>query len=100
MEITPTYRSTIDEPLSLRDILSQRAKTHGDYATHASATVAIKRVISDYTPPDKFYTDPQYEALHMIAHKLGRIIAGDADFRDHWDDIAGYAKLAADRCGK
>jgi hypothetical protein len=39
-------------------------------------------------------SDQQIEALEMIAHKIGRIIAGDPDFDDHWDDIAGYAKIA------
>lgn len=34
----------------------------------------------------------------MIAHKIGRILNGDPNYRDSWDDIAGYAKLAADRC--
>lgn len=42
--------------------------------------------------------DVQRESLSMIFHKIGRILAGDPNFRDHWDDIAGYAKLAADRC--
>ena len=42
----------------------------------------------------------QRESLDMIAHKIGRILAGDPDFRDHWDDIAGYAKLVADKCSK
>ena len=43
-------------------------------------------------------TDPQKEALEMIAHKIGRILAGRPAFRDQWDDIAGYAKLVAYRC--
>lgn len=33
----------------------------------------------------------------MIAHKLGRIINGDPNYSDSWHDIAGYAKLVADR---
>ena len=39
-------------------------------------------------------------ALVMIATKLSRILTGGPDFRDHWDDIAGYAKLASARCSK
>lgn len=37
------------------------------------------------------------EALDMIAHKIGRILNGDHDYADSWDDIAGYARLVADR---
>lgn len=35
--------------------------------------------------------------LEMIAHKVGRILAGNPHFEDHWADIAGYARLSADR---
>ena len=41
--------------------------------------------------------DDQVEALEMIAHKIGRIINGDHSYSDSWHDIAGYAKLVADR---
>ena len=37
------------------------------------------------------------EALFMIAHKIGRIVNGDPWYADSWVDIAGYAKLVADR---
>lgn len=37
------------------------------------------------------------EALFMIAHKIGRIVNGDPWHVDSWIDIAGYAKLVADR---
>jgi len=33
----------------------------------------------------------------MIAHKIGRILNGDPNYADSWIDIAGYAKLVADR---
>ena len=29
----------------------------------------------------------------MILHKIGRILAGDPNHKDHWVDIAGYANL-------
>lgn len=40
-------------------------------------------------------SDTQRETLDMVVHKIGRILAGDPDHIDHWDDIAGYAKLVA-----
>ena len=33
------------------------------------------------------------EALHMISHKLSRIVCGKSDFKDTWVDISGYATL-------
>lgn len=37
------------------------------------------------------------EAIEMIFHKIGRIGAGNPNFVDHWEDIAGYATLVAQR---
>ncbi len=45
----------------------------------------------------KDLTDDQVEALEMVCHKIGRIVNGDPDYSDSWHDIAGYAKLVADR---
>jgi hypothetical protein len=39
----------------------------------------------------------QKEALEMIVHKIARILNGDPNYADSWVDIAGYAKLVADR---
>lgn len=85
--------------METREILSEREKTHGDYGSHAAITQALKdnmrSQISWASLPEN-----QRETLEMIAHKIGRILAGDPDFRDHWADIAGYATLSADRCTK
>jgi hypothetical protein len=82
---------------STQELLNKRAKTHGDYGDHARLTQALKSKMSD-EPGWARLDDCQAEALHMIAHKIGRILAGNPSFKDHWDDIAGYAKLVADRC--
>ena len=36
----------------------------------------------------------------MLCLKVSRIVTGDADVREHFDDIGGYARLAAERCTK
>lgn len=77
-------------------ILAERATTHGDYSDHAAITQSIKRRMH-IAPKWQKLTDCESEALEMIAHKIGRILAGDPHFRDHWDDIAGYATLVAER---
>ena len=33
----------------------------------------------------------------MIQHKIARILNGDPNWKDTWDDIAGYAKLIGDK---
>lgn len=78
-------------------LLIERGKTHGDFTEHAQITQNMKACMRQYEGWSRL-TPSQMEALEMIIHKIGRILAGNPNYADHWDDIAGYAKLVADRC--
>lgn len=83
-------------PPSSKGLLEERESTHGDFADVSRVAQEIKDAIS--RGPNLGKLSPiQVEALSMIASKIGRVLSGDQDFADHWDDIAGYAKLVADR---
>lgn len=77
-------------------LLVERGKTHGEYRDHASMAQTLKQFMREGVRWDRL-TFHERETLEMIAHKIGRILSGDPHFVDHWDDIAGYAKLSADR---
>jgi len=77
-------------------ILAERAKTHGDYTEHAQCTQDIMLILMLHRNWISLSPD-QKETLHMIAHKMGRVVTGNPNVADHWDDIAGYAKLSGDR---
>lgn len=77
-------------------LLIERSATHGDFSVHAAATCALKDIMATFDNWQRLDVT-QREALDMIAHKIGRILAGDPNFKDHWDDIAGYARLVAQR---
>lgn len=83
--------------MNTEELLKTRGYTHGDFTFNSEVTQNIKFAMKDNNwsklPPF------QKEALEMIAHKIGRILCGDPNFKDHWDDIAGYAKLVSDRIG-
>jgi len=81
---------------SVESILTERAKTHGDFTDNARIAQDLKRIVHTQVGWDKL-TDVQREALHMILHKIARIMGGNPNVKDHWDDIAGYAKLASER---
>jgi hypothetical protein len=85
---------------SITELLAEREKTHGRFEDHARCAQRLKRVIREELQlraerGQPGLTDEQLETLEMNCHKVGRIIAGDADFPDHWDDLAGYAKLCS-----
>lgn len=73
-------------------ILEEREKTHGNFRDHSYYTQALKSVIKESPNYDRM-SEMQMEALDMIVHKIGRILAGNPDHKDHWLDIEGYARL-------
>lgn len=78
------------------ELLIERGRTHGEYSEHARCTQNIMRALQAECMWDKL-SDIQKESLHMFAHKMGRIVTGNPNIHDHWDDIAGYAKLVSQR---
>lgn len=80
--------------MSTDEILNEREKTHGDYSKVSLVTIDLWNAVNkdreiEYGP----LTVEQKLAVSMILHKIARIICGDPNFSDHWDDIAGYAML-------
>lgn len=74
-------------------LLVERGKTHGRFEDTAAVGQALRNMYRG-RPGWGQLTDMQREALDMIAGKISRILSGQGGFRDHWDDIAGYAKIA------
>ena len=77
-------------------LLTERGKVHGEFRDHARVTQNLKNVLHQERGWDKL-APMQREALEMIMHKIGCIMAGDANHVDHWFDIAGYATLVKER---
>jgi len=97
MSESPTERAASPVILqSTDDLLAERGKVHGEFKDHARVTQGLKLVMQN---EGRYGLLPLHhrEALEMIVHKIGRILAGDPNHRDHWDDIAGYARLVSQR---
>ena len=79
------------------DILAERGKQYGKFTGHAQVTQLLKGVAFQHAEINRIeLSASQKEALEMIFHKIGRIVNGNPNHTDSWDDIAGYAKLEAD----
>ena len=74
----------------IQDTLNERESTHGGFSDSARVTQELKMVLHC---ENAVMTDTQKEAIDMICHKLGRIVCGNPNHKDHWHDIAGYATL-------
>jgi len=82
---------------NIADVLAERGSRYGEFKRHAEITMHLKNIVHTFDPGME---NDQLEALDMIMHKVGRILNGDPDYADSWIDIAGYAKLVADRLQK
>ena len=82
--------------MSVDKLLTERNSTHGDFSANALVSQSLKYIIRSYS--SGMPSQIQREALDMICLKISRIVTGDPNFKDHWDDIAGYATLAAKDC--
>ena len=87
------------EPCGIDSVLSERGERYGEFVGHAAIAQELKRTMR-YTSNWPAMDDDMKEALEMIAHKIARILNGDPTYADSWVDIAGYAKLVADRLSK
>jgi hypothetical protein len=87
---------------AFKKLLAARKTTHGDFAEQAKVTQALKNALTQALIKRAMNNQPQLspmqrESLDMIMLKVARIVAGDANFADHWDDIAGYALLCGSK---
>ena len=79
---------------NINELLAERQKTHGDFNAHARITQQLKDVMVD-SPNWQKLSPSQKESLEMVAHKFGRILSGNPNILDHWDDCQGYLRLVS-----
>lgn len=82
------------KPDDITSTLEERGNRYGDFLGHAKITQKLKKRMRA-TKKWKSLSADKKEALEMIAHKIGRILNGDPDYKDSWVDIEGYAHLVS-----
>lgn len=98
----PSYTQSNNGSLSMDQnidtILSTRETTHGCYVEQSTASQTLKQ---ECEQARNWQEMPFYmkESIHMIQHKIARIICGDPFEPDHWRDIEGYARLVSRELG-
>ena len=88
----PRLQSILDNVKNMPHILTERGSTHGNF----SESSVFNQAMLDLFRNTKNWNDMpamHKESIEMIMHKIGRIVFGNFNFKDHWVDIAGYATL-------
>ena len=85
---------TLNLTTPVDDVLSDREKTHGNFAVTAEIATLVREAMR-CGPRWGTMTPRQRVSVEEIAFKLARIVCGDPLHPDHWIDIEGYARKAA-----
>tara|TARA_R110000744_G_C19346984_1_gene559994 strand:+ start:603 stop:896 length:294 start_codon:yes stop_codon:yes gene_type:complete len=84
----------------MRDIentVKERGNRYGSMVDNANLTQALMTEINLAAAHAGQTLSPTHkECLHMIVHKISRMVIGDQWYSDNPHDISGYAKLLED----
>ena len=89
-----TMNNVIKNKEDIESVLEKRENRYGDFTGHAKITQDLKFIMRQ-SPNWPLLTEDKKEALEMTAHKIGRILNGDPEYKDSWVDIEGYIHLVS-----
>lgn len=76
------------------DLRHRRESSYGPWRENSKTMQAIKNLFRSHPGWAKL-DDSHREALDMFALKIGRILCGNPNWVDNWDDLGGYARCVA-----
>jgi hypothetical protein len=82
--------------MTIESTLAERGGRYGAFTHHAEIAQDLQDRMRQEAGWQALAAD-QKQALTVIADKIARMLNGDANYRDNWHDIVGYAKLVDDR---
>lgn len=78
---------------SISDTVKQRSNRYGSMEANAELTQALMDKVLQHNHVFGQELSPMHkECLHMILHKISRMVVGDPWYSDNPHDIGGYAK--------
>lgn len=98
---SPTSTSISEDAVAA--VLAERHNSYGHFINNARMTENLLAAMDGSMqlgpgPNHWLKLDAdQRQALHLIATKISRLLTGDPNHVDSWQDIAGYAQLIVDR---
>jgi hypothetical protein len=84
--------------MEIEDILKEREKSHGNFlrVSETSQKLKFEALMATSSKIESY----KRESIEMILHKIARIICGDSNHLDSWQDIEGYARLVSNELKK
>jgi len=76
--------------MTIEAMLVERGAKYGDYVEGTQIAIRLFAAATD-APGFKRMDPGQQYAMFMFCAKMARLLNGDPNHRDSWEDIAGYA---------
>jgi len=73
--------------------LDERGSRYGSFEDNSNVVQSLMEVLETKGKNYNQFTRAHKEAVHMIFHKIARMVSGDPNYVDNVHDIVGYAKL-------
>jgi len=83
----------------IEETIKERGLRYGSFEKNAETTQGMMSVVAQADSYNKL-SDMHKEIIHMICHKISRIVNGDPMYVDNVHDIIGYAKGLEDYINK
>ena len=80
---------------SIKDTLEERGSKYGPMERNADLTMKLMACVLE-APGGENLSNMHEECIHMIFHKISRMVNGDCMYADNAHDIVGYGKLLED----
>ena len=79
----------------MNPLVKSRGKTHGPYRTNMAGSAIIGKSFKQLAELDlgRKTNEEEIGALQLAANKMARIIIGDHEFNDHWEDLKNYIRF-------
>ena len=87
-----SYRIYKGKEMNIEETIEIRDARYGGFKNVAHTSHAIKTAMRGSNGWYDLSNDKR-EALEMVAHKIARILNGNANYRDSWHDCIGYLRL-------
>lgn len=81
---------------NIEKTLNERGSNYGSIIDNASVTQSLMEVIKEKGVNYDKLSEVHIECIHMIFHKISRMVSGNVNYVDNVHDIAGYATLLED----
>lgn len=77
-----------------QDLVRERGSFRGKFSEQALVSQRLKQTFRSDPANWGRLSAAQKEAMDNMANKMARILTGDPNEKDAWDDIGGYAIVA------